>query len=176
MMDWIDWSAVESVVEYGAGTGALTHAIWQRALPGTKLLAVEIDPVLAEMTARRVPAARVCNTSATNIEAICRAEGFATVDIVISGLPWAVFDQKQQVDIVIPTKRILRPGGYFVTFAHPPGFLVPGGWRFRRLIEREFASVHRTPLVWRNFPPAFVYRCQVAARPNGDGVPQSGAA
>jgi phospholipid N-methyltransferase len=163
MTDWIDWSAVENVAEYGAGTGALTEAISQRLMAGGTLISVEIDPLLADMAVRRVPSARVRIGSVTDIEAICAAEGVSTVDSVVSGLPWAMFDSERQREILTATLRILRPNGFFVTFAHPFGFLVPGGWHFRRLLEEHFVSVQQTPMVWRNFPPAFVYRCRTAA-------------
>jgi phosphatidylethanolamine/phosphatidyl-N-methylethanolamine N-methyltransferase len=160
MIDWIDWSSVHNVVEYGAGTGVFTHAIARRMLPGTRVLAVELDPLLAEVAARRVPDACVCIDSVANIETICRAKGIGTVDSIISGLPWAIFGRKQQVEMLGATKRLLRSGGYFATFAYPQGLLAPAGRRFGRLLLSEFTSVQRTRLVWRNFPPAFVYRCR----------------
>jgi phospholipid N-methyltransferase len=37
---------------------------------------------------------------------------------------------------------------------------MPGGRRFRRLLEANFSRVIATEIVWRNLPPAFVYRCE----------------
>ena len=165
MTDWIDWSTVRNVAEYGAGTGVLTQAISRRLTAGAKCISVEIDPLLADMAARRVPSACVRIGSVVDIEAICAAEGVSTVDSVVSGLPWAAIDPGRQREIVRATLRILRPNGFFVTFAHPQGLLFPPGRHFRRLLDRKFAFVERTPMVWRNFPPAFVYRCRCAARP-----------
>src|SRR5205823_12458997 len=96
--------------------------------------------------------------------AICAAEGVSTVDSVVSGLPWAAIHPGRQLEILRATLRILRPNGFFVTFAHPQGLLFPAGRHFRQLLDRKFAFVQRTPMVWRTFPPAFVYRCRSAER------------
>ena len=55
---------------------------------------------------------------------------------------------------------VLRPGGQFVTFAYHAGTLLPAGRRFKKLLPRYFSSVEKSPTVWRNAPPAFVYRCR----------------
>jgi phospholipid N-methyltransferase len=56
--------------------------------------------------------------------------------------------------------RSLRPGGRFATFAYVHGTPFPGGIRFRRMLRERFAKVSLSPVVWRNLPPAFVYRCE----------------
>jgi glycolate oxidase iron-sulfur subunit len=38
-------------------------------------------------------------------------------------------------------------------------WVLPHNSRFRRALGQRFASVEETPVVWRNLPPAFVYRC-----------------
>jgi phospholipid N-methyltransferase len=54
---------------------------------------------------------------------------------------------------------VLAPGGQFATFAYWQGMLLPAAWRFSRRLHRTFSSVQRSRTVWRNLPPAFVYRC-----------------
>ena len=54
----------------------------------------------------------------------------------------------------------LSPGGHFATFAYLQGLLLPAGMRFAGLLEDSFGSVQRSRTVWRNLPPAFVYRCR----------------
>ena len=34
--------------------------------------------------------------------------------------------------------------------------------RFRRLMQERFATFETTPTIWRNVPPAYVYRCRKA--------------
>ena len=47
-----------------------------------------------------------------------------------------------------------------MTFAYVHGAGLPWGRSFRRLLERSFSEVRTSPVVWRNLPPAIVYRCR----------------
>jgi hypothetical protein len=39
--------------------------------------------------------------------------------------------------------------------------VLPAGRRFTVLLEETFAgAVERSPIVWKNLPPALVYRCE----------------
>jgi phosphatidylethanolamine/phosphatidyl-N-methylethanolamine N-methyltransferase len=58
-----------------------------------------------------------------------------------------------------PTLAALKSGGRFATFGYLEGSILPTGRRFRRKIRRLFTEVHRSPIVWANMPPAFVYQC-----------------
>jgi phospholipid N-methyltransferase len=78
---------------------------------------------------------------------------------VISGLPWASFSATLQTDIFQAMFSVLRPGGSFATFAYLQGTKLPAGKRFAELLKKNFSSVVKSPVVWRNLPPAFVYRC-----------------
>ena len=46
-----------------------------------------------------------------------------------------------------------------MTFAYLQGLLLKAGKRFRKRLDDTFANVRRSPTVWWNLPPAFVYRC-----------------
>jgi phospholipid N-methyltransferase len=53
----------------------------------------------------------------------------------------------------------LAPGGLFTTFAYVHARWLPTSLRFRQRLFRHFSRIEVTPIVWRNLPPAFVYRC-----------------
>ena len=159
MVDWIDWGSVESVVEFGPGTGVFTEKILTKLKPDSKFFAVEQDEHLAEITRARCPEAKVYTDCVSNISAICKKEGIEKMDAVISGLPWAVFTPELQKELIEEMKSVLKPGGKFVTFAYLQGMLLPAAQRFRKLLKDEFEEVHQSRVVWGNVPPAFVYRC-----------------
>ncbi len=158
MVDWIDWSSVKSAVEFGPGTGVFTEKILTRLRPDSKFFAVEQDEHLADITRARCPGARVHTDCVSNISAICEKEEIDKVDVVISGLPWAVFTPELQKELLVEMKSVLKPGGKFVTFAYLQGMLLPAAQRFRKLLNDEFVDVHQSKVVWGNVPPAFVYR------------------
>lgn len=159
MVERIGLSEADSVVELGPGTGAFTHVIQRKLKPGARLLCLEINPDLARKVADRFPRARVVNDSAENLAQHLGDPGRA-VDCVISGLPWVILSSEDQQRLLQPAVRALRPGGAFATFAYSHAAWLPAGRRFKEMLESSFRRVDVSANVWRNLPPAFVYRCR----------------
>lgn len=159
MVDRLDWDSLRSVVEFGPGTGVFTEKIMGKLHPDATFFAVERDEHLAQLTRERCPRATVHTECVSHIGRLCEAEGIGQVDAVISGLPWAVFSESLQMELLEAMKGVLKSGGQFVTFAYLQGMILPAAQRFRKLLKREFAEVNQSPVIWQNAPPAFVYRC-----------------
>lgn len=157
--DDIGLEQARSVVELGPGTGAFTRTLVTRLAPGVTLLAVEVDPAFARTAQARFPQVRVVNGPAERLTEYLDGPA-GSVDCIISGLPWAIFTEKRQTRIMAAVLSALRPGGWFTTFAYMHAAWLGPGLRFRQMLEANFPSVTRTHVVWRNLPPAFVYRCR----------------
>jgi phospholipid N-methyltransferase len=160
MLSGLDCDQAQVVVECGPGTGAFTSHILAELSPGATFLAIEINEACAEFLEKLHPGVAIHRTCVSELPELCRKAGVGAVDIVVSGLPWAAFPSSQQQRLLGAIHGSLRPGGRFVTFAysHAAGF--PPGRRFSALLGRTFAAVERSRTVWRNLPPAFVYRCR----------------
>lgn len=160
MVQWMDWDTVNAVVEYGPGTGAFTAQILQCKRPGTEFFAVELNARFVVALARRFPAVTIFQDSVANIEALCRQQGVGEVDAIVCGLPWAAFSDRDQTAYLDAMMRVLKPGGYFATFAYLQGMALPAARRFRTKLRNYFGEVQVSPTVWWNIPPAFVYQCR----------------
>ncbi|MFD3618945.1 class I SAM-dependent methyltransferase [Streptomyces sp. NPDC058676] len=81
----LDLEHADVVVELGSGTGAITEAIRRRLAPGTRLVAVELNPVFARRLADRCrdSTVEVVHGSAEDLPALVPHP----VDAVVSGLP-----------------------------------------------------------------------------------------
>ncbi|MBX3393778.1 MAG: methyltransferase domain-containing protein [Phycisphaerae bacterium] len=156
----IDLNAADFVVEIGPGSGAFTEAILDRLKPGARLIAVENNPSMAATLRQRFPRLSVYECSAVELSNILVAAEMPHADCIVSGLPWAAFDDALQDALLGAILSALAPGGRFATFAYLQGLLLPAGRRFCRKLNGAFAEVTRSPTVWRNLPPAFVYRCR----------------
>jgi phospholipid N-methyltransferase len=159
MVQWIDWDNARTVVEFGPGTGVFTEAAAKRIHADGKFFAIERSADLADRTRLRCPGVTVYQDRAQNIGEICRHESVDQVDAVICGLPWAAFPESLQTEIMDAMLSVLKPGGQFATFAYWQGVVLPAGIRFSRRLRRTFSEVRRSHTVWKNLPPAFVYRC-----------------
>jgi phospholipid N-methyltransferase len=148
------------IAELGPGTGVFTKAIRARRPESALQIAVEINTQFAERLREQFPDVQVVNDSAERLSNIVRELGGTEADAVICGIPWAVFPEELQTQLLESIYATLKPGGKFATFAYLHGAWLPPGVRFRKMIGGKFRRVETTPVVWRNLPPAFVYRCE----------------
>ena len=159
-----------TVVEIGAGTGAFTGPIATLAPQGALVMTLEIDPRLCRFLICRYPRVRVITDSAVNLSRHMQGQGQAPADCIISGLPWVVFSFELQRVLLQSIVGNLHPEGCFTTFAYSHTAWLPSARRFRRLLGSHFQDVQASRVVWRNLPPAFVYRCRkpvAVEEPNG---------
>lgn len=159
MVEWFDWENAQNVVEFGPGTGVFTEAVVGRLAENAKFFAIELSSELAEKTRQRCPGVTVFEDSVCNVVDLCRQQSMDRVDAVVCGLPWASFSDELQTEIMESMLEVLVPGGQFATFAYWQGVILPAGQRFSKRLRQHFSSVERSHTVWRNLPPAFVYRC-----------------
>lgn len=160
VVDWIDWEKTDCLLEWGPGTGAFTEELLRRKPASCQYLAIEVNPEMCDLLRKRFPDIQVCQESVANVREVCEHECIESTQCIVSGLPWAVFEESQQDEMLEAMMGVLERGGQFTTFAYIHGLLVPSGQSFRRKLRYYFSSVTRSPIVWPNIPPAFVYRCR----------------
>ena len=154
----VDWDRVRVAVEYGPGLGAITGEILTRT-EGKDFFAIELNQVYADRFRRSFPQVPLYRDSVANVVSIAAEHGVDAIDCVVSGLPWAIFTDAVQDELLDAMFQVLREGGQFVTFAYMHGLALPAGRRFRAKLTRRFRTLERSPVVWRNTPPAVVYHC-----------------
>jgi phospholipid N-methyltransferase len=159
MVDWFHWETARGVVEFGPGTGVFTEAVVKRLHPEAKFFAIERSPELCGVVRARLPLVDVCEDSVENVALLCRQRGIGSVDAIVCGLPWASFPESLQKSCLDAMSEILAPGAQFASFAYWQGMLLPAAHRFRKLLDNYFDTITSSRTVWRNLPPAFVYRC-----------------
>jgi len=160
MTEWIDWSGVRTVVEYGPGTGAFTEHVLGLLDPQTRYTAIEINRAFVTHLRARFADIHVIHDSVEHVEERCHEVGIEQVDVILSGLPWAVLSDAEQHSVLDPTLRILKPGGSFATFGYLHVLGTSGSRKLRRQLRQRFSQVEVSRPAWTNVPPALVYRCR----------------
>ena len=160
MVSHVGMDSAGVIVELGPGTGVITREIVRKMPENSKLIAIELDETLCSLLRQQFPEIIVCNDTAAGIGEILERYSLPNPDVVISGLPWANFTPKLQRSILSSVADHIAPGGYFATFAYLQGLMFPTGQRFRKLLGELFSDVQTSPVIWKNLPPAFVYRCR----------------
>jgi phosphatidylethanolamine/phosphatidyl-N-methylethanolamine N-methyltransferase len=141
------------IIELGAGAGALTLRLAARC-PNARILACEINPILARDNRRNLAAAELdgrVEVRADSAERLLRELGRGGIrkpDYIISGIPLGNLGKKKAGALLDTIRRTLGDRGMYIQFQH--------SLLDRKKIRARFPKV-RTTLVLLNFPPAFVY-------------------
>ncbi|TGE34548.1 methyltransferase [Desulfosporosinus sp. Sb-LF] len=149
MLEPLDWSSIRSIAELGAGTGAFTKYIHSVKHPDCKAAVFEKDNEMRCKLKTCYPEMMYFEDALTLSEQLQSAE-MGSLDAVVSGLPFALFEtsvRKRIIDVVIDS---LKPNGIFVAFQYSQ--------QMKTLLKNNFSKVEIS-FVPLNLPPAFVYVC-----------------
>ncbi|MGA1317677.1 MAG: class I SAM-dependent methyltransferase [Rubrivivax sp.] len=146
------------VIEYGAGTGALTSAIAARLAmtPGARYLGIEQDGEFCDRLRQRFPRLDFVRDRVENVQALRRERGLPAPRAILSGLPVVLMPTLR--DVVLEAERSLRPGGEFRQFSYLLSWPTPRAFELRRLMRETFAVSSCSALVLCNLPPAWVLK------------------
>lgn len=139
------------VVELGPGTGGTTRALLRHLAPDARLVAIEINPRLAEQVRARIqdPRLGVYTGCAADIREALRAHGLGAPDVVVSGIPFSTMPRELALQILREVRDALPAGGLFVAYQVRDRVKVLG---------RTVFGEPRSELEVRNVPPMRVYR------------------
>lgn len=145
----------EGVIELGAGTGVITHALIDHGIKPERLLVVEMNDVLHALLRRAFPRANVvCGDARALRKLTAQGGAFGTrpVDAVVSSLGLLAMPASVQHDILAAAFEVLHPRGVFVQYTYGPS---------RPVAPQVCATLglraRRHGWAWRNLPPARVY-------------------
>ncbi len=154
----------QSIVELGAGTGAITRHL-HRAFPDNPLKVLEPHAGLARRVRDELPEIDVIEAKAQQLPELLKDWGFSHIDRLVSSLPFASWNEKDQDEIFEAILECLAPDGRMVTFAYVISQVTPAAQRLKARLPTWFGSVERSRVIVRNLPPAFVYILSEPRRP-----------
>jgi phosphatidylethanolamine/phosphatidyl-N-methylethanolamine N-methyltransferase len=143
-----------SVVEIGAGTGAVTRALVD-CVNGERLVVVERNPELHDLLASRFPEVEIVEGDALELVEVVRRSHRAevgSVDAVVSGLGLLTMTREDQRRLLDQAFQVLKPSGRFVQFTYAPVLPV-----HRELLAELGLCSRRTAFSLLNIPPASIY-------------------
>jgi len=148
LVRYVDPARPQRILELGPGTGVVTRAILCRMHPKSTLMAVEQDPDFATLVGSEYPQVDVIEGGFEEIDG--RLPEDITFDVVISGMPTAIFPPR----LIASLRRMLlrrAPDAPFSQLTEIPMV-------FHGLYRRMFRIV-RFRFVPLNIPPGGVYHC-----------------
>lgn len=150
MVNAIHDDSLSTVVELGAGTGAITRALADRVREDTNVILFEKEPELAAALRLLYPD-YPCYPNAEELVDTLHSAHLDQVDCILSGLPFFNFSPALRERLLDQIFAALKPGGQFIAFQYSLQLK-------RHLTERfDLEAVRFVPV---NVPPAFVYCCR----------------
>jgi len=146
------------ILEIGPGTGAVTKVLAERLSHAEAYQGVELNSDFLSDLGRRFPKFRFLEGSAEDLLGL----GVPTqsLDGVVSAVPWTLLKPATRAKIFSQIRQTLKPEGHFTTFLYWHLLHLPVGKKIVREISKSFSRIERSPIVFKNFPPAVVLHCQ----------------
>jgi phospholipid N-methyltransferase len=144
------------ILELGAGTGALTLRLAAKC-PQARILACEINPVLAQDTKHRLARAglngrvELVSGAAEHLLSAIAKKRMPQPDFILSGIPLGNLAREQVLTLIGGINRALASGGLYIQFQYS---LID-----RKKIKQTFSRLRTVPVLL-NLPPAFIYYAQ----------------
>ena len=153
MLDEIDFSSSDVIVEYGIGDGCFTEEILRRMKPSAKLVCFEIDPKFCEIVKAKIKDDRLVllETGAEHVTEELHKLNIQQADAVVSSLPLAVIDKSIVKRILSQSVRLLSKGKLYLQYQYSLT-------NFKD-VKSYFAHVKRKVEII-NIPPAVIYICK----------------
>jgi len=143
---------IETLVEAGSGTGAITRKLHQT--DHQQFVIFEREARFCDHLKKCYPSATVVNDTIEHLGQYQNRQ-WPAINAIVSSLPLLNFSKKLRIQILTELLALMPVGGTLVQFTygrHSPAIDMVADWH--NAVE---TSAHK---VWLNLPPAMVWRYQ----------------
>ncbi|HET9179481.1 MAG TPA: methyltransferase [Terriglobia bacterium] len=169
MLDGLPVNDTKTVVELGAGTGAITRVLLETLPPEAILLAFEINPEFISHLEKRFPDPRLVlvNAPAENLGVELRRRGLTRIDAVVSSLSLRFMPDHRQRILQEALAPFMDERSVYTQYQYVHGVRWENGKVLRHsslpFLQEYFGSI-QSRTIWRNLPPARVFTCSQRLR------------
>lgn len=121
MLENIDFSSANCIVEYGPGTGIFSEKIMKRRMKDTIIFLLESNQEFYEILKEKYkdePNVYIINDSAEYIGKYLKVHNIQWIDYIVSGIPFASLPKSISINILKNTQKYIREDGKFITFQY----------------------------------------------------------
>lgn len=151
----IDFSEADCIVELGSGNGCITQELLSNMKQDSTLLSFEINDkfigLLNDIDDSRL---KMIHDGAEKFEQYLDGLNIESADYIVSSLPMVILPKEMKRQIFNSIKKRLKPDGSFIQISYSRAGL--------KEYKSEFAQVSYKH-TFRNLPPAFIYVCDLKA-------------
>jgi len=142
------------VVELGGGTGSITAGLLSSGVQPGEIVVVERDPLLARRLTERFPGCRVLCGDAFRLPELLSNHGITEpVRSVVSSLPLLSISPALRARLIGRVRKLILGRGPMLQYTY--GMRCPVA---TRTLARSNVQARRIARIWRNLPPASIWR------------------
>lgn len=141
-----------TVVELGAGTGVVTHALLQAGITPERLVVIERDMRLHSLISAQYPHLNILCEDAIELDKVLAGMGATKVNAVVSSLPFLVMPKHVRNAIQEQMAKVIGDDGVIIQFTYGPKSPIT-----MKQMRKNHLHGRRLKLVVANVPPAHVW-------------------
>ena len=145
----------QTIIELGAGTGAVTRGLVQAMHQDSRLISVEIDHDFAQVLRMHYPQAEVLECDVVELKPKLAELGVDRADVFVSGLPTPSLPKAVNVAVLEAFRDITGDGAGHGVFSQ----LTVMPYVYKSFYQKLFDQVD-FDLVVANIPPGGAYHCR----------------
>jgi len=148
----INFDNQKTIIELGAGTGAITRVLLKKMNKDSKLFSFENNEAFAKGLEKiKDDKFQLINDNALKLKELMHSYNIEEVDYVVSGLPLAIFKQEFTEKLISEIYSVLKVKGKFIQFQYSTVS--------KKQLKHFFKKVAIDFTIF-NIPPAFIYICE----------------
>lgn len=155
MLQGIEPDEDNIVLELGVGTGAIPKYLKDVIPSRDAYLGIEIDKGLVKSLNRTFPTMNIIQGNAADAYSLHAKSGLGKVRYVVCCLPFVFLPKEVSDSVLEEITKFMDEGCELRMFQYAHGYFLPPAVKLREYLKDRYGRTRRSPLVLKNFPPAF---------------------
>jgi phospholipid N-methyltransferase len=159
MVQGIEPDEENIILELGVGTGAIPKYLLDVIPSPNAYLGIELDKKLVKALNRKFPTMNIIQGNAANAYELHAKSGLGKVRYLVCCLPFVSLPKEVSDDVLNEITKFMDEGCELRIFQYAHGYFLPPAVKLREYLRDRYGMTRRSPLVLKNFPPAFTLTC-----------------
>lgn len=155
MLQGIEPDEDNIILELGVGTGAIPKYMMDVIPNRDSYLGIELDKGLVKTLNRNFPTMNIIQGNAADAYELHAKSGLGKVRYVVCCLPFVSLPKEVSDDVLNEITKFMDEGCELRIFQYAHGYFLPPAVKLREYLRDRYGFTRRSPLVLKNFPPAF---------------------
>lgn len=155
MLEGIEPDEDNIILELGVGTGAIPKYLLDVIPSRGAYLGIELDKGLVKALNRNFPTMNIIQGNAANAYDLHAKSGLGKVRYVVCCLPFVSLPKEVSDSVLSEITKFMDEGCELRIFQYAHGYFLPPAVKLREYLRDRYGRTRRSPLVLKNFPPAF---------------------